>query len=283
VTRSLARLGARVAAFALLTLLGATAAAKTREECEREYTPQRAQDGKDVIWVPTEDSMVERMLAMANVSATDIVYDLGAGDGKIPIAAAKRFGAKAVGIEYDAPLARHAECLVEAEGVGDLVDIVQGDIFETDFSEATVVTLYLLPELNLRLRPTLLEMPPGTRVVSYSFTMREWQADEFIHSDDGSGSAYLWIVPARVDGAWSFRPPSGGDALDVTFEQTFQNLGGSVAGGPLRGSLRGSRIRFSWTDGGGASGEFEGAVDGGVIRGVLTRDSGSSEYVGARR
>ena len=115
--------------------------AKTRADCEREYTPQRGQEGKDVMWAPTEDGALVRMLEMAKVTAADKVYDLGAGDGKIVIAAAKRFGATGVGVEYDAALVEHAQCLVEAEGVEDRVEIVQGDIFTTDFNAATVVTL----------------------------------------------------------------------------------------------------------------------------------------------
>ena len=133
--------------------LAAPVDGKTREDCEREYTPQRGQAGKDVIWVPTGDEVVTRMLELAKVTSTDHVYDLGAGDGKIPIAATKQFGATAVGVEYDADLVKYAQCVVEAEGVQGRVTVVQGDIFETDFSDATVVTLYLLPELNLRLRP----------------------------------------------------------------------------------------------------------------------------------
>ena len=149
--------------------------------------------------------MLVRMLEMANVTPADKLYDLGSGDGKIPIAAAKHFGATAVGIEYDADLVKHARCLAAADGVQARVTFVQGDIFETDFSDATVVTLYLLPELNLRLRPTLLDMKPGTRVVSYSFTMGDWEPDDHIDSF-GDGSAYFWIVPADVDGALDVPP-----------------------------------------------------------------------------
>ncbi len=167
--------------------LASLADGKTREDCEREYTPQRGQAGKDVIWVPTGDEVVARMLELAKVTSADKVYDLGAGDGKIPIAAGKQFGATAVGVEYDADLVKHAQCLVEAEGVQDRVTVVQGDIFETDFSDATVVTLYLLPELNLRLRPTLLDMKPGTRVVSYSFTMRRLGCGRLCGDERGRG------------------------------------------------------------------------------------------------
>ena len=149
---------------------------------------------------------------MAQVTKADLVYDLGAGDGKIAIAAAKEFGATAVGVEYDPDMAKLAQCFVQAEGLGEKrASIVQGDIFETDFSSATVVTLYLLPELNLRLRPTILKMKPGTRVVSHSFLMDDWEPDERSVTEDGA--AYLWIVPAKVAGTWDFKQQGGKGAF----------------------------------------------------------------------
>jgi predicted O-methyltransferase YrrM len=131
---------------------GTTSSTRSRADCERVYKPATGQAGKDVIWVPTNDALVERMLRMAKTTASDLVYDLGAGDGKIAIAAAKKFGATSVGVEYNADMATFAQCLVKAEGVSDKARVIQGDIFETDFTAATVVTLYLLPELNLKLR-----------------------------------------------------------------------------------------------------------------------------------
>ena len=183
------RLLASVAALALFADLTSLADGKTRADCEREYRPQRAQEGKDVIWAPTPDAVVLRMLEMAKVAPADTVYDLGAGDGKIAIAAGKHFGATAVGVEYDPDLVKHAQCLAAAEGVEARVTFVQGDIFEADFSDATVVALYLTTTVNLRLRPTLLDMKPGTRVVTYSFTMGDWRWDQHIDTDEGS--AYL--------------------------------------------------------------------------------------------
>src|SRR5688500_1721551 len=156
---------AGVTAFLIFCALAAQGQSR-REECERDFKPSTGQPGKDVVWVPTNDGLVTKMLEMAEVKSSDLVYDLGAGDGKIAIAAAKQFGAKAVGVEYDPDMAKLAQCFVRAEGVTEKVKILQGDIFETDFSSATVVTLYLLPELNLKLRPTILKMKPGTRVVS---------------------------------------------------------------------------------------------------------------------
>ena len=254
--------------------------ARTRAACDKRYAPERGQDGKDVIWVPTEDAMVGRMLEMAKVTAADTVYDLGSGDGKIPIAAAKHFGATAVGIEYDARLVKYAQCLVAAEGLKQHVKVIQGDIFEADFSDATVVTLYLLPELNLRLRPTLLAMPPGTRVVSYSFTMGEWKPDDFIDSD-GQGSAYLWIVPARIDGAWTFRSESGA-SFDAELEQTFQEVTGTFGGTRINGKVAGTAVTLN-----GRPDEpplrLTGSLIDGRIEATFTRDAQSERYVGTRR
>jgi hypothetical protein len=267
------------AALALL-VAAAPALGQTRADCERAYQPQRGQEGKDVIWVPTEDAMVVRMLELANVTAADTLYDLGAGDGKIPIAAAKHFGARAVGVEYDADLAKHAQCLVAAEGVQDLVTIVQGDIFETDFSAASVVTLYLLPTLNLRLQPTLLDMKPGTRVVSYSFTMGDWEPDAHIDTDEGS--AYFWIVPAKVAGAWTFRAASGDDSFEVELEQAYQRLTGSAFGAIVTGKLEGDRIELELAEGG-APIQLAGTVAADRITATLHRNGSSADYVGTRR
>ena len=179
--------------FHAAALLAALAFSLPAVAQQKPYEPQVGQAGKDVIWVPTPDEVVDRMLTMAQVTANDIVFDLGAGNGKIAIAAAKKFGARATGIEYDAELAKHAQGNVEKAGVAGRARIVRGDIFVTDFSQATVVTMYLLPGLNMKLRPTLLAMKPGTRVVSHSFTMEDWEADE-ISSMDGR-RAYFWAAP----------------------------------------------------------------------------------------
>jgi precorrin-6B methylase 2 len=184
----------RAAALLAATLFIALPAAAQQQA--RPYEPQVGQGGKDVIWVPTPDEVVDRMLRMAQTGPNDLVYDLGAGDGKIAIAAAKKFGARAVGIEYNPDMAKHAQGNVEKAGVAEQARIQQGDIFATDFSQATVVTMYLLPGLNMKLRPTILAMRPGTRVVSHSFTMEDWEADE-ISSMDGR-RAYFWVVPANV-------------------------------------------------------------------------------------
>src|SRR5579859_5019326 len=177
---------------ALLLAFGACA--------QHKYEPQVGQAGKDVIWVPTPDDVVDRMLTMAQVKPNDIHFDLGAGDGKIAIAAAKKFGANATGIEYNPDMAKYAnerakEAGVYGTGPGK-ANIRQADIFATDFSQATVITLYLLPSLNMKLRPTLLAMRPGTRVVSHSFTMEDWEPDEVSSVDGRRG--YFWVVPANI-------------------------------------------------------------------------------------
>jgi hypothetical protein len=260
-------------AFAAASIAFATPSlAKTRAECERDYKPQVGQAGKDVVWVPTPDELVAKMLTMAKVTPKDYVVDLGAGDGKIAIAAGKNFGATALGIEYNPDMAKLAQCLVQAEGVGSKVKIIQGDIFKEDFSKATVVTMYLLPELNLCVRHRLLAMKPGTRVTSHQFTMAEWQADE--NADLEYRSAYLWIVPAQVGGNWSFRDAGGSIEFNVSLDQSFQKIGGEVTLGgkkqPLVGaSLQGENVRFSFNDAKGTTRHFTGSVRGTTMSGKL--------------
>jgi SAM-dependent methyltransferase len=262
-------------------MVAASAYGDAREDCVRQFKPETGQPGKDVVWVPTNDGLVERMLRMAKVTPSDLVYDLGAGDGKIAIAAARTFGARAVGVEYNPEMAKLGQCLAQAERVTDRVRIVQGDIFETDFSDATVVTLYLLPELNVRLRPTILDMKPGTRVVSHSFLMDDWEPDERSMTDDGQ--AYLWIVPAKVAGAWTFR--RDGDRKDgfvARLEQKFQEVTGSVGDEPLASAnLNGDALKFTFPDKGGLA-QVEGRVVGDKIEASVTRSGKTSRYTGTR-
>ena len=268
-----------VAAVVSLLALSATADGRTRAECERDYKPQVGQAGKDVVWVPTPDELVNRMLTMAKVTPKDYVFDLGAGDGKIAIAAGKKFGATAVGIEYNPDMAKLAQCFVQAEGVTDRVKIIQGDIFKEDFSKATVVTMYLLPELNMRLRPTILAMKPGTRVTSHQFNMGDWEADETAEIE--YRTAYLWIVPAKVEGNWTFRDDGGKTTFNVAMTQKFQRLSGDASMGsnknPLVGAtLRGEEIRFAFNDDKGQTRTLNGTVRGNEIIGTL-RGPGSAE------
>ena len=243
---------------------------------QKPYEPQVGQAGKDVIWVPTPDEVVDRMLRMAQVTKDDLVYDLGAGDGKIAIAAAKKFGARAVGIEYNPEMAKHAQGNAEKAGVAGRARIINGDIFVTDFSQATVVTMYLLPQLNLKLRPTILSMRPGTRVVSHSFTMEDWEADE-ISSMDGR-RAYFWLVPANVNGGWALE--TGGDKSDLSIEQRFQKIEGTVGLGHTQGGLRGARlsgasISFAYVDGNSVRRDFTGRVTSGKMEGTFRAENGS--------
>ena len=265
------------AAAALAALAIALPAAAQKD---KDYEPHVGQSGKDVIWVPTPDEVVDRMLRMAQVTPNDYVVDLGAGDGKIAIAAAKKFGARALGIEYNAEMARHAQRNVERAGIAGRARIVQGDIFVSDFSQATVVTMYLLPALNLKLRPQLLAMRPGTRVVSHSFSMDDWEADE-TSSLDGR-RAYFWVVPAAVAGAWSLALAGGGAAekLEMTLEQRYQKVEGTVAldtvlGGLREARLRGYLIAFSYVDDKGVRRDFSGRVSGARMEGSFRADNGT--------
>jgi SAM-dependent methyltransferase len=226
--------------------------------------------GKDVMWVPTPDAAVERLLGMAGVSARDLVYDLGSGDGKIPIMAAKRFGARAVGVEYDPDLVVQSRAAARREGVADRVRFDNADIFDYDFREATVVTLYLLTSLNVKLRPKILDMKPGTRVASHMFRMGDWEPDE--QARVASSELYLWVVPARVAGTWIVTRGQSG-TFEIALEQKYQQLSGSarVAGEtvPLTQILlRGDAIRFAFTGAAGARLTFTGRVAGDRIAGA---------------
>ena len=225
--------------------------------------PRQGQAGKDVIWLPTPEALVERMLTMAQLGPRDVLYDLGSGDGRMVVAAAKR-GAQAVGVEFNPELVALSESRARAQGVARKARFVQGDIFETDFSDATVVTLYLLSTLNMRLRPTLLRMRPGTRVVSHAFTMDDWQPDEVSRADQRT--AYLWIVPAAVEGSWRV-DLQGGPSFDLALVQRFQKVEGTVALGTIEAGLRepvlrGDAIRFGFVDKGGLWHELKGTVSG---------------------
>ena len=231
-----------------LVLFGLSGAAQLAR-AEAPFQPVPHQAGKDVIWLPTSQSLVDEMLTMAKVTSKDLVYDLGSGDGIIAVTAGKKFGARAIGIEFNPKMAEFATQRAKKEGVADKVTFINGDIFVEDFSKATVVTMYLLPTLNLRLRPTLLDMPPGTRIVSHAFSMQEWEPDQT--STAGSGTAYLWIVPAKVAGEWDIKGLEGVAPGKLTLHQSFQQIGGTltVAGvsQPLLGAhLSADQLSFSF-------------------------------------
>ncbi len=265
-----------VASMLLFAVAVVQAQPSSRADCETAYPLSMGRVGKDVVWVPTPDTVVHAMLAMAKVTPQDLVIDLGAGDGKIAIAAAKEFGAHSLGIEYDPEMAKLAGCLVQAEGVADKARIIEGDIFKEDFSRASVVTMYLLPDLNLCVRHRILAMAPGTRVTSHQFTMGEWEADERAEIDHRNVS--LWVVPARVDGVWDFRDRHGMQ-FTIDLRQTFGKISGEIAQGgapqPLAAAtLRGTDIRFTFDDAKGASHTFAGTVRGTEIGGVLRAATG---------
>jgi hypothetical protein len=245
-----------------------------------QFQPQVGQAGKDVIWVPTPDDVVDRMLTMAQVTPQDFVMDLGAGDGKIAIAAAKKFGARAVGIEYNPEMVKHANANAQAAGVAGNGQgralIRHADIFQTDFAQATVITLYLLPALNMKLRPQILAMRPGTRIVSHSFSMEDWEADE-ISTLDGR-RAYFWMVPASVMGNWSLE--AGTQKHDLTLEQTFQKINGSVSLPPINAGLRDAKMRgpfiqFGFVDQSGVRRDFTGRVNGPKMEGTFRDEKGA--------
>ena len=211
------------------------------------YEPSVGQEGKDVVWVPTSDALVEKMLDMARVTPKDFVMDLGSGDGRTVIAAAKR-GARAMGIEYNPDMVALSKQNAEHEGVAARATFVKADLFKTDFSRATVITMFLLPDINLKLRPAILALKPGTRVVSNTFSMAEWKADETATLEPESGcnswcTALLWIVPARVAGSYSL--PQG----ELELKQEFQMLSGTLkAGGKtlaVHGRVRGEDVTFT--------------------------------------
>jgi len=270
-------------AFAALLLAFSAAAFAQAQPAgkSQEYTPSVGQEGKDVIWVPTPNELIAKMLDMAKVTPNDFVVDLGSGDGRTVIAAAKR-GAKALGIEYNPDMVELSKKSAQKEGVTGKANFVRGDIFETDFTSATVVTMYLLPNLNLKLRPKLLDMKPGTRLVSHAFTMDDWKPDQTATAD--GRTAYLWIVPAKVEGTWQVQ--AGGQTYTVTLSQKFQELSGSAkAGGKdlaLRdGKLDGENIAFV-IDAGGAPREFRGRVSGNSMNGMSRAGSTESAWTATR-
>jgi hypothetical protein len=272
------------AALLLATAVAGEAQPRTREECEAAHPASWGRSGKDVVWVPTYDAVVLSMLSVAQVTPADLVLDLGAGDGKIAIAAAKSFDARAVGIEYDTRLAELARCMVRVEGVADKVRIIQGDIFKEDFGAATVVTMFLLPQLNLCVRHRVLAMPPGTRVVSHQYAMADWPPDKSLQVL--GRDIYLWVVPARVDGIWDFRD-SQGTTWAIDLRQTFAGLAGDVERAGAReplvsASLRGTELRFT-SNAGGDGVKFSGTVRGDHITGVLSNPVSARTAVGRRR
>src|SRR5206468_3913332 len=193
----------------------------------KEYQPQVGQEGKDVIWVPTPQALVDKMLDIAKVTPKDYVIDLGSGDGRTVITAAKR-GVKALGIEYNPDMVELSKRNAAKEGVSNRASFTKADLFESDFSQATVITMFLLPDINIKLRPKILNLKPGTRIVSNSFTMGDWSSDDTVIAKDGCISyctAYLWIVPAKVEGNWQLADG------ELSLKQTYQMISGTLKSG----------------------------------------------------
>ena len=243
-----------------------------------DYEPSVGQHGKDVIWVPTSQALVDKMLDMAKVTAKDFVIDLGSGDGRTVITAAKR-GAKAMGVEFNPDMVALSKRNAAKEGVSDKATFVRADIFRTDFSKATVLTLFLLPDINLRLRPKILNMKPGTRVVSNSFEMGDWKPDEEAKlTEDCSQfcTAYFWIVPAKVQGKWKL--PNG----ELVLKQTYQMLSGTAKIGGASteitgGKMIGDQIAFSVGDI-----AYTGRVTGNIIEGIDKSATGETKWRATR-
>ena len=231
----------RIGVAALAAVIAFMAAAGSTQAQTQPHQPQLNQPGKDVQWVPTPPALAEKMLDLARLTPDDRLVDLGSGDGVLVMAAARR-GIRSRGIEYDRGLVDYAKRSAREAGLDKQTSFTRGDIFETDFSDATVVTTFLLPSMNLRLRPRFLAMKPGTRIVANTFAIGDWQPDETVTIEPCERwcKAMLWVVPARVGGRW--RTPKG----DLVLEQKFQFLSGTLAKKPIEnGRLAGDEISFS--------------------------------------
>ena len=230
--------------------------------------PQVGQVSKDSVWVPTPERLIHRMLQLADTTANDVVLDLGSGDGRIPIHAAKHFGARAIGVELEANLVRIARQTAMAQGVAERAQFVQGDLFETDLSKASVIALYISPGVMEKLKPRFLKLAPGTRIVSHQFTLDDWQPDELVRSE--GREAYLWVVPAALAGEWRVRLE--GEEMRLHVEQRYQMLTtqGQRAGKPvpvIGPRLRGTELRFTSFDRDGNTRHYTGRLQGERLEG----------------
>ena len=255
--------------------LAATAVLAQDKPASQDFQPEVGQSGKDVVWVPTPQALVDKMLDLGRVTAVDYVIDLGSGDGRTVITAAKR-GARALGIEYNPDMVTLSQRNAAKEGVSGKATFTKADLFESDFSQATVITMFLLPDINLKLRPKILGLKPGTRIVSNSFTMGEWQHDRSVLATESEGcqsycTAYLWIVPANVEGSWKL--PEG----ELTLKQSFQMITGTLrAGGKetaIKGRLTGNQISFKAGDA-----QYSGRIGADGIKGTVKAGSGTTEW-----
>jgi SAM-dependent methyltransferase len=257
----------------LLSLLITTSLLAQEKKAGKDFIPEIGQKGKDVVWVPTPQELVDKMLEMAKVTSNDFVIDLGSGDGRTVITAAK-LGARALGVEYNPDMVALSKENARKEGVSEKTEFIQADLFETDLSKATVITMFLLPEINLKLRPRLLDLKPGTRIVSNTFNMAEWKSDFEVTTEENWNSwntAHLWIVPAQVGGTWKF----GNGELDL--KQEFQFVSGILNSGGKSlsvtdGRLTGNSISFTINNE-----KYTGTVDDRTITGTVTNASEGSK------
>jgi precorrin-6B methylase 2 len=247
-----------ISALAALAFTISAGAAFAQGSGQKPFEPQVGQAGKDVVWVPTPQAVVDKMLDMAKVTKNDFVMDLGSGDGRTVITAAKR-GARAMGIEYNPDMVELSVRNAKEAGVTDRATFEKADLFETDLSKADVITMFLLPSINMKLRPKILDLKPGTRIVSNTFTMEDWQADETNTVTDGCSSSWctalLWIVPAKVAGTWN--TPNGA----LTLTQNFQMLSGTLGSQAVQGRLLGNEITLT-----AGNTKYTGVVDGNTIK-----------------
>ena len=232
------------------------------------FEPEVGQAGKDVVWVPTSQALVEQMLDLAKVTPQDYLIDLGSGDGRTVITAAKR-GLKAHGIEYNPDMVGLSVRNAKEAGVSAKATFAKADLFESDFSSASVITMFLLPSINEKLRPKILDLKPGTRIVSNTFTMGDWRSDDTATVGEGCTNwctALLWIVPAKVGGAWQL----GNQPLTLT--QTFQMVGGTLGSAEISaGRLNGNAITFTVN-----GARYNGTVDGKSMKGSVTGGAGGN-------
>ena len=260
----------------LLSLLGCT----STNYGDDQYQLRMATHGKDIMWMPTKVETTHEMLTLAGVRSTDILYDLGSGDGVIPIEAAKLYGVRAYGIEYNPDLVALSIRNAQRAKVQNLVSFKQGDIFVEDFSQATVLTLFLGESLNTRLMPTILKMKPGTRVVSNTFRMESWIADREIKTRPGE-IIYLWIDPANIDGLWVMSGLPKGDTANLVIRQKKQFFDGSIDASMMNntrrtiyfedGRISGQHIEFAFKDGQNSY-TFKGQMSAGQLTGILNND-----------
>jgi hypothetical protein len=220
----------------------------------------------DVHFVPTPEPVVEKMLELAQVTKDDYVIDLGSGDGRIVITAARKYGASGMGVDLDPQRIKEANANKEKAGVGDKVEFRQVNLFEADLSKATVLTMYLLPRLNIQLRPLLLDLKPGTRLASHAFDMGEWRPDR--HAKVDGRDAYFWVVPAKVNGRWQV--DDGKNKFELEFNQQYQEIQGTARTGDTtillrETSLNGDEIRFTVEFEPGKPLAFRGRVKGNTI------------------